>query len=41
MAIYYTKPFLDFLHLLLKCMSMIEATHLSLEILEIINEDLQ
>ena len=28
-----TKPFLDFIHLLLKCRSRTKATHLSLNIL--------
>jgi hypothetical protein len=40
MAIYYTKPVLDFVYLLLKCGSRIEATHLSPEILKIDNQDL-
>ena len=32
-----TTPILDFVHLLLKCGSKTEATHLSLEISKIIN----
>ena len=40
MAIYYIKPFLDFVHLLLKYGSRIEATHLSPEIFKINNQEL-
>ena len=40
MAIYYTKSFLEFVHLLLKRGSRIEATHLAPEILKIDNQEL-
>ena len=35
-----TKPLLDFVHLLLKCGSSFEATHLSLDNLKIMNQQL-